>query len=289
MSVNRICFGTSTFVAGRLLPHKDSEPGLRALVQALSDGLGWVHSNPALGTQWAVRTAWQRAGRPLLRHAVKVECPLSSGSSVRSRICRSIEESLGNLDVPCLRVAVIEIDLKGTEDLAMLVDTGRVRAFYEQAAHEVLATGVVSEPFAYCHSIQHMATAMTVEAVAGFAAQFSPAEYWPRTFFPELETRGLPFLGMAPLWRGRLAAVSGLSGPAATAPIVWALSHPQVTQAVVTMSSIDHWKGVMAAAGSRYDLMRERADFEAWGLEWPPDDVGRVIPFVVSTRQPSDA
>lgn len=279
MSVSRICFGTSTFVAGRLLPHKDSEPGLRALVHALSDGLGWVHSNPALDTQWAVRTAWLRAGRPSLQHAVKVECPLGSAASVRNRVCRSIEQSLGALGVPRLRAAVIEIDLKGTDDIAMLADMGRVREFYAQAADEVLATGVVSKAFAYCHSPQHMATAMTVEAVAGLAAQFSPAEHWPRLFFPKLEARGLPFFGMAPLWRGRLAAVCGRSGPPATTPLVWALSHPQVTQAVITMSSIDHWQGVVAATGCRYDMGRERADFEAWGLGWPPDDVARVIPI----------
>jgi hypothetical protein len=50
-----------------------------------------------------------------------------------------------------------------------------------------------------------------------------------------------------------------------------------VTRAVITMSSIDHWKSVMAAAGRRYDPALERADFEAWGLEWPPDDADRVV------------
>lgn len=269
MSTARLCFGTSTFVAGRLRPDKNSEPGIRALVQALSDGLGWVHSNPALRTQWAVRTAWQHAGGPALQHAVKVECPLDVESELRFRVRRSVEQSREALNVPGLQVAVIEIDLKGTEDLAALVDSERVAAFYRKAVSEVLATGVVAEAYAYCHSARHMSAALTVAEVAGFAAQFSPAEPWPRTFFPQLKSRGLPFLGMAPLWRGRLTATSGLP---ATAPLGWVLSHPEVTRAVLTMSSVDHWRSVMAEASRAYDMRREQSDFAAWGLEWPLDE-----------------
>lgn len=268
MSIARICYGTSTFVAGRLRPDKDSEPGIRALTDALSDGLDWVHSNPALQTQWAVRTAWRRAGEPLLRHAVKVECPLDGGAELRDRIRRSVEQSRETLDVPGLQAAVIEIDLKGTENLAALVDPERVAAFYRDAVGEVLATGVVAEAYAYCHSAPHMAAALTVAEVAGLAAQFSPAETWPRVFFPELKSRGLPFLGMAPLWRRRLTATPGLS---ATAPLGWVLNHPEVTRAVVTVSSAHHWKSVLAEAGRPYDIRRERSDFAAWGLEWPVD------------------
>jgi aryl-alcohol dehydrogenase-like predicted oxidoreductase len=268
VSIARICFGTSTFVAGQLRPDKDSEPGIRALVQALSDGLSWVHSNPALRTQWAARTAWRRAGGPELRHAVKVECPLDGGAALRFRIRRSVEQSLEALDVPGLQAAVIEIDLKGTEDVAALVDPERVAEFYREAAGEVLATGVVAEAYAYCHSAPHMAAALTVAEVTGLASQFSPAELWPRAFLPELKSRGLPFLGMAPLWRGRLTATSELS---ATGPLGWVLSHPEVTRAVLTMSSIDHWRSVVAEVGRPYDVRRERSDFAAWGLEWPPD------------------
>jgi aryl-alcohol dehydrogenase-like predicted oxidoreductase len=268
VSTTRLCFGTSTFVAGRLRPDKDSEPGIRALLQALSDGLDWVHSNPALRTQWAVRAAWQRAGGPALRHAVKVECPLDADTELRFRIRRSVEQSREALDVPDLQAAVIEIDLKGTEDLAALVDPERVAAFYRKAAGEVLATGVVAEAYAYCHSAPHMSAALTVAELNGLAAQFSPAEPWPRAFFPQLKSRGLPFFGMAPLWRGRLTA---MSGPPATAALGWVLSHPEVTRAVLTMSSADHWKSVIAEASQAYDLRRERSDFAAWGLEWPID------------------
>lgn len=268
MSVTRLCFGTSTFAAGRLRPDKDSEPGIQALVRALADGLDWVHSNPALRTQWAVRTAWRRAGVAALRHAVKVECPLDREGELPVRTRNSIEQSLENLDVPGVQVAVIEIDLTGTENLATLIDLSRVAAFYQEAAGEVLATGVVGEAYAYCHSAQHLAAALTVAKVAGVAAQFSPAEPWPRAFFPKLKSRGLPFLGMAPLWRGRLTATSGSS---ATAPLGWVLGHPEVTRAVVTMSSVDHWRSVVAEAGRPYDMRCERSDFTAWGLEWPPD------------------
>lgn len=268
MSIARLCFGTSTFVAGRLRPDKCSEPGIGALAQALSDGLRWVHSNPALRTQWAVRVAWQRAGGPALWHAVKVECPLDARATLGSRIRRSVEQSLQALDVPGLQVAIIEIDLKSTEDLAALADPARVAAFYREAASEVLATGVVAEAYAYCHSAPHMAAALTVAEVAGLAAQFSPAESLPRAFFPELGSRGLPFLGMAPLWRGRLRATPGTP---ATAPLGWVLSHPEVTRAVLTMSSAEHWRMVVAETGRPYDRSRERSDFATWGLEWPLD------------------
>ncbi len=269
--MERVCFGTSTFVAGRLSPGKDSEPGVTALVRALSDGLDWVHTNPSLGTQWAVRTAWERADRPPLRHAVKVESPITPGPAPRSAARRSVERSLHALEVSRVHAAVLEIDLKGTEDLGALSDPARVRAFYAQASEEVLATGDVTEAFAYCHSPQHLAAALAVESVTGVAAQFSPAETWPRRFFPELRSRRLPFLGMAPLWRGRLTARAGPGGPPATTPLAWVLNHTDVSRAVVTVSSVDHWEGVLAATRERYDPARERGHFEAWGLDWPPD------------------
>jgi hypothetical protein len=267
MSTRRLCFGTSTFVAGRLQPDKDSEPGIHALAQALSDGLEWVHSNPALRTQWAVRTAWQRAGSPALRHAVKVESPLDCAARLRSRVRCSLERSQEALGVPALQTAVIEIDLKGTHDLAGLVDPVRVSEFYREAASEVLGTGIAAEAYAYCHSAAHMAAALTVPQVSGLAAQFSPAELWPRIFFPDLRSRGLPFLGMAPLWRGRLSA----AGKSATRPLGWVLSHLEVTRAVLTMSSVDHWRSALVESSRPYDMRREHSDFAAWDLEWPPD------------------
>ncbi|MCL9795241.1 aldo-keto reductase family protein [Frankia sp. AgKG'84/4] len=194
-----------------------------------------------------------------------------------SWVGRSIDRSLRNLGVSRLDVGILEIDLKGTESATTLADVDQVYDFYARAAGDVLATGVVERVFAYCHSPQHMATAMAVETVTGLAAQFSPAEVWPRVFFAELEKRGLPFFGMAPLWRGRLAAAGGRKGSPVVRPLVWALSHPQVTRAVLTMSSLDHWNEAMAAAGSKYDLGCERADFEAWGLEWPADRLTQAV------------
>lgn len=263
MSIDRLCFGTSTFVAGRLLPRKDSRPGLEALVQAMCEGLDWVHSNPALLTQWAVQEAWERAGRPLTHHAVKVESPLDSTSAIRRSVRESIYRSLSALNTARLHAAVIEIDLKGTAELEALLDAKRVASFHRHTADEALATGVVDRVFAYCHSPQHMAIAAAVSGIGGLAAQFSPAERWPRLFVPELEAKGLPFLGMAPLWRGRFTAGSGLPS---TRPLTWALSHTQVTRAVITVSSPAHWAEVVAAAGQRYERSDERADFSAWGL-----------------------
>lgn len=263
MSVDRLCFGTSTFVAGRLLPQKDSRPGLEALIRAMRDGLDWVHSNPALLTQWAVREAWERAGCPLTHHVIKVESSLDSASVVRRNVRESIDRSLSALHAARVHAAVIEIDLKGTAEPEDLLDATRVASFYRHTADEALATGVVDRVFAYCHSPQHMAIAADIAGIGGVAAQFSPAEWWPRLFFPELEAKGLPFLGMAPLWRGRLTAGSGLP---ATRPLTWVLSHSQVTRAVITVSSPAHWGEVVAAARQPYRRSDEVADFAAWGL-----------------------
>lgn len=283
MSIGRLCFGTSTFVAGRLFPEKDSAPGVRALSQALSDGLRWVHSNPALGTQWAIRSAWKRAGRPAIRHLVKVECPLGINDSVHDTVSGSIQLSLQNLGVENLNAAVIEIDLKGTPDLRVLADKERVRDFYAEAASEVLATGAVGGAFGYCHSPQHMASALSIDSFTGLAAQFSPLEHWPRGFFAEIAARKLQFLGMAPLARGRLAAASIRAGIASTRPLAWSLSHVEVTQAVLTMSSVAHWNQTLATVRGQYDTVRERSDFEAWGIDCPPDLPLAILPVRLST------
>lgn len=263
MSIDRLCFGTSTFVAGRLLPQKDSQPGIEALTRAMCDGLDWVHSNPALLTQWAVREAWERAGCPPTQHAIKVESPLDSANAVRRNVRESIGRSLSALNTTRVHATVIEIDLKGTAEPEVLLDAARVASFYWHTADEALATGVIDRVFAYCHSPQHMAIAAAIAEIGGLAAQFSPAEWWPRLFFPKLEAKALPFLGMAPLWRGRLTAGRGLS---ATRPLTWVLSHSQVTRAVITVSSPTHWAEVVAAARQPYRRSDESADFAAWGL-----------------------
>lgn len=89
--LERLCFGTSTFVAGRLLPSKDSRPGLEALRTALKAGVRTIHSNPHLGTQWAVREVLDEVGAVAgLRHLVKAECPLrgiSKRASTRPSRC----------------------------------------------------------------------------------------------------------------------------------------------------------------------------------------------------------
>ena len=73
MSIDRLCFGTSTFAAGRLRPGIDSAPGIAALRDALVAGVRLIHSNPNLGTQWAIREALTAAGHPDgVRHLVKV-------------------------------------------------------------------------------------------------------------------------------------------------------------------------------------------------------------------------
>ncbi|ONI87335.1 hypothetical protein ALI22I_23215 [Saccharothrix sp. ALI-22-I] len=280
--MDRLCFGTSTFVAGRLRPEKESEPGMAALHAAVSAGVRLVHSNPKLGTQWAVRRVLDSASTADVSHLVKAEVPLGADlATMRSRIMLAIEESCTNLGVDQLRAVTVEIDLKRTQDQALLVNSQAVMEFYANAAEVVRGSGRVSQVIAYCHSPAHLAAASLAEDVHGVAAQYNVAEPWPALFLDDIERRGLQFVGMSPLRRGTLAAHP--SGAADLTPLRWVVTEPRISSVVITMSSPRHLRQVIKAVRSPLEAPSVHELASAWlnaqhrhaspeGTGWSPAD-----------------
>lgn len=251
MTWDRLCFGTSTFVAGRLHPDKNSLPGIDALRHALVAGLRLIHTNPQLQTQWAVRHAVDAAGRPDgVRHVVKTEAPLDTDSvTMRQLIGTGVEASLINLGVDRLHAVVVEIDLKRTGRMNALVDSTAVRDFYAGAADSALASRRVDEVVAYVHSPAHLLYALGCERVTGIAAQYNMIEAWPALYLDRIATSRRSFIGMAPLRRAALAPSPAVRRHS----LLWALSHPAVSYVVITMSSVAHLTEILADIASATD------------------------------------
>jgi aryl-alcohol dehydrogenase-like predicted oxidoreductase len=264
---DRICFGTSTFAAGRLLPHKDSAPGIEALRHAADRGIRLVHSNHRLETQWAIAEALR--GHPAVsqvRHLVKVEACSDDPTGVRDRVLEAIDAACTRLGVPTLEAVTLEIDRKRTDPVVL--DSGTAaRRFYEQAALIARETGAVRQVLAYCHSEVDLAAAMATPAATGICGQYNLASPWLRAHLPEIKRSPRAFLGMSPLDRGRLvdaARPGDIDSPtkASLAALEWALDSPMVDAVVITMSSIWHVDEVLAVAeggGTSLDRSRDSA------------------------------
>ncbi|MPZ81907.1 MAG: hypothetical protein GEV28_16540 [Actinophytocola sp.] len=298
MGVDRLCFGTSTFVSGRLRPGKDPAPGIAALRSAVSAGVRLVHSNPKLGTQWAIRSALDSARATRIRHLVKAELPLdANAATVRASVMRAVDQSCDTLGVQRLHAVTVEIDLKRTHDHAMLMDSQAVAAFYTAVAREALRYGRVDRVIAYCHSPAHLTAALQAKGLSGVAAQYNVAEPWPALFLDRIEGRGLPFVGMSPLRRGALVRPSGHdeSNSARSLPAVrWAAADPRVATIVTTMSSPTHVSQVISALRDPLPLASVRHLATAWlaaasprplpeGNGWSPLD--RLEPFCLPAQE----
>jgi aryl-alcohol dehydrogenase-like predicted oxidoreductase len=250
LSTWRLAFGTSTFAAGRLRPGKDSQPGIAALAAALARGLRVIHSNPSLGTQWAVRDAVTQADRPDgVRHVVKVQLPLHlAPGEIERRVDDALIASARNLGVSAVDTAVIEADVKRTEEPGLLADGARVSDVYARAARRAVAAGLAQRSAAYCHSPAHLAACLQVDELTGYAAQYNLVEAWPGLFLDAVTAQRREFLAMAPLARGRLAGWTGEPAGPPLPALRWVLGHPGVTSAVLTMSTLAHLDEAAAAA-----------------------------------------
>lgn len=266
MSVARLVLGTSTFAAGRLRPGKDSQPGIDALAAAIARGLHAVHSNPSLGTQWAVREAEDAAGcRGLVHHIIKVQIPLDlSDGETDARVENALTMSLANLGIEVAETAVIEADLKRTADLAQLVDGNRLREVYSRAARRAVALGLARRSMAYCHSAAQLLACMRIEELAGYAAQYNLIEAWPGLFLDHVAAQERDFLAMAPLGRGRLAASPHNPGSPPLPALRWVLGHGGVTAAVLTLSSQRHLEEALQAAGEPLPEAVVRRELDLW-------------------------
>ncbi|HCT76730.1 MAG TPA: hypothetical protein DGG94_22375 [Micromonosporaceae bacterium] len=250
MSVDRLCFGTSTFVAGRLRPGIDSAPGLAALREALAAGVRLIHSNPGLGTQWAIREAMASAGRPDgVRHLVKVEVPLHMDEEEARQVIRcTLELSRKNLGADQIHTAVIEPDLKRTVCRPCLVDYEKITRFYQFAAEQVLKTGDACEVLAFCPSPSYLEASLRADLITGCAAQYNLVEAWPALHLDRISDAERTFVGMAPLRRGALVDHTANASLDQLRSLRWALAHPVVSLVTVTMSSPGHVAEILSAA-----------------------------------------
>lgn len=229
------------------MPWKDSRPGIEALALAHRAGVSLVHSNPKLGTQWAIREAMGLAAGPPVRHLIKAEAPLDAGEETWARrIEDALQVSCSELDVEGVDTLVWELDLKNTRDRTTLGDDTAVRDFFVAGSVLARRTGRVESVVAYSHSPRHLLAAAAADGIDGLAAQYNLAEPWPALYLPRLHQAGLTFLGMSPLRRGILA--QGRPAEAGQEALRWALADPRVAAAVVTLSTTDHVRAALTAA-----------------------------------------
>jgi aryl-alcohol dehydrogenase-like predicted oxidoreductase len=271
LSIQRLAFGTSTFAAGRLRPGKDSRPGIEALAAALARGVRTVHSNPSLGTQWAVREAAGQSGcSGLVRHVVKVQVALHLGAGeIDAQVDRALAGSAATLGVDAVDSAVIEADVKRTADPGLLADAGLVRQVYQRAARRAVAAGLARQALAFCHSPAHLLACLPADGIAGYAAQYNMIEAWPGLFLDDITARGREFLAMAPLARGRLAACPREEADAPLAALRWVLGHPGVTGTVLTISSLAHLGEAIQAVLDPLAESTVRGQLDRWKTGQP--------------------
>lgn len=266
MSLDRLVLGTSTFVAGKLRPGKDSRPGIEALAVAFTRGLRAVHSNPNLGTQWAVREAEDRAGcRGLVCHFVKVQLRLDlSDAEMDASVDDALCASVAKLGIEFADTAVIEADLKRTSDLSTLVNRDRLSEAYSRAARRALTSGLAQSAVAFCHSPAHLLACLQVPEMAGYAAQYNLIEAWPGLFLDHIAAQGRNFYAMAPLHRGRLISSSNQAPGPPLYPLRWALGHSGVSAAVLTVSSLPHLDEAAQASQMPVPEAVVRSELEKW-------------------------
>lgn len=246
MTLDRLCFGTSTFVAGRLRPAKYSAPGMAALRAAVLSGVRLIHSNPKLDTQWAVRRVLDSLDNSSdVQHLVKAEAPLGCGDGVLVRnVTAAINTSRERLGVDRLHAVVLEIDVKRTVDPDLHRDADAVRAFYRDGAPVALSTGRVDTVLAYCPLPAHLPPALMCDPITGVATPHNLIERWASGYLGAISAAGKTFFGMSPLRRGTLVDVTAPTLSDRLAALRWALSDPRVAAVAITMSSIEHLREV---------------------------------------------
>ena len=238
----RICFGTSTFVAGRLRPTKDSGPGIEALGYALDHGVTTIHSNPNLGTQWAIRRVLSDHPHPV-RHLVKAEAPPGTPEDAAAAITERLRRSCRELGVEHVDTAVVELDLHRCPDPA---PPALLTGFFQVAASAALDSGLVERAVGYCHGPQELNAAMACPDITGIAGQYSPASPWLRSHLQAIIGTGRTATGMSPFNRGSLIDETSLDPLLRLRALIWATELPSMSRVTVTMSTIKHVAEVLA-------------------------------------------
>ncbi|MBE1875729.1 hypothetical protein [Myceligenerans pegani] len=199
-----------------------------------------IHSNPRLGTQWAVRQVLDETGCRV-RHLVKAEAPLGVNVGViAARIAEALEASVVALGISAVDVLVLEIDVKRTQDRQLLRDEGAAADFYALGEDLCRVTGVVGSVYAYCHEPAHVLGALRCRGIGGVAAQYNLHNRWSALYVNGVVESGRAFVGMSPLDRGRLVDQTVRSGMRRLSALEWALADQRVSALAITTSNPRH-------------------------------------------------
>jgi aryl-alcohol dehydrogenase-like predicted oxidoreductase len=209
VAVSRLGYGTSTFVQGKLRPHADSAKGKECLNVAIDSGINIIHSNPNLGTQWAIREVLDRYLRKSVYHLVKIELPLVMDlQSIATLYHDRLQYSRDQLGCKSVHGIVYEIDRKRTppdllEDKDALQDNyAMIRTFFDRSRQE----GQVFDIFCMTKNRLEMVEAMQSRCFDGYAGYFTLFDTWPAEFFDDIATRRQAFIGVKPLKHGILTS-----------------------------------------------------------------------------------
>jgi aryl-alcohol dehydrogenase-like predicted oxidoreductase len=202
--ISPICFGTATFALGKLRPNIDSQRGISCLVHALNSGINFIHSNPNLGTQWAVREALTSQREPP-RHLIKIELPLTSDYDLLKRyFLERFNKSKRELGVSHIEGVVYERDKKKSpnpiDTQTTLVNYSMVNRIFDELKH----AGETDHLACLVDSPQEMRLAIDSENFDSFASYFNLFDLWPTQFFDEMKFISKGFIGVRPLRHGLL-------------------------------------------------------------------------------------
>jgi len=269
-NVSVLCFGTATFAAGKLFPYKDSEAGISALITALNDGINFIHSNPKLLTQWAIRKALEKIPKNDIHHAVKVECPLDATESQIENIFNYIiSSSQYILGINKIHVIIYEIDIKKTKEKSKLNDVSIIKMNFNKVKNvfeRFYNKHVVDLLFCMCHNHHEMEAALNLNCFDGYAAYFNFLNIWPSNFLDRIYESSKDFIGIRPLAQGLLtnqnfhklenkkllsvlkSVIREKHVSIQAMSIKFTLAHPVVKSVIVGFSQSSHVKELVDAA-----------------------------------------
>jgi aryl-alcohol dehydrogenase-like predicted oxidoreductase len=203
--ISDICFGSSTFVRGKLNPNADSKKGESSLRYAIESGINFVHSNPNLDTQWAIRDVVKEFPQRKVENLIKVEVPLQRDYHTFKDIFLSkVQNSLIRLSVQKIAGVIYEKDKKRTS-VEQLSDKRLVSYNYTMARNlsdQLRTDGKIGLLFSLSDSPEDMEIAAESKCFNGLAAYFSLFDLWPANYFDYLQSKSLDFLAIRPLRHG---------------------------------------------------------------------------------------
>jgi aryl-alcohol dehydrogenase-like predicted oxidoreductase len=274
-NVSVLCFGTATFVAGRLRPESNSEIGLSAFRKSLDSGINLVHSNSNLKTQWGIKQVLSESeGSPIspLHQIIKIETPVGIELNDNwQSINQKLKEALQNLNITSILGIVHEIDIKRTDDKSLLSNSKALTKLFQETRcifNELKDAGLVNLLIGMSHTPMQLRCAIDSDAYDGFASYYNLVDNWCIAFLDELYKENKPFIGISPLKRGLLTEYHDklchhdkiiyqflqtlkkkiINEPVQQFAIRYTLTHPAVKSIIVGMSCSEQVDQIVKAS-----------------------------------------